>query len=329
MRIVIEDDAFRDADDLTLTSLIQKAISKKCYLSVRNENGKYFTRWRENASNAAISALDTAQAWDLFDASVFRTITVIVGNSNDRSWFSHPPRISLSETLALIETPFRILLENGRYDRAFLLAMCSDDDHDLLLRLESERRLAFVGAGGIDELRELVNETYSRESVRHLRCWALFDSDAPSPGAVSKSACDTGQALDEAEIPKHMLQRRAIENYIPNGTLGVWAYSAPGSRKERVAKLEALARMTPDQRAHYHMKSGFSPTPTAGEEALFKNLSDPDRVALKDGIGKKLSDLYREVERDKLRRHIKADRSDVELTGPITSLIEMLRVPHG
>lgn len=329
MRVILEDDAFNGADELALTGLIHRSISKKCYLGVRNESGKYYTRWKAGASSAVVSALDIVQAWDLFDASVFRTITVCVGGSNDRSWFGRPPRISLSETLALIDTPFRILLENGRYDRAFLLAMSNDDDHDLLLRLENERRLVFAGGGGIDELRELVNETYSRETVRHLRCWALFDSDAPSPGAVSKSAHDTAQALDEAEIPRHMLQRRAIENYMPRGTLGVWAYIMPGSGKDRVAKLEALVRMTPDQRAHYHMKSGFSLTPTADEQTLFKNLSDADRIVLKDGIGKRLSDLYRDVERGKLRRHIKADGSDVELTGPISSLIEMLRVPHG
>lgn len=329
MRFILQDEAFADPDDFAITSLVQKGLSKKCYISAPHANSKHFAAWSSGVDPKILTAIRTLTEWDLLDATVFRTTTVHIGSAVDNAWFSQPPRISIAQALELAETPFRVLLENGRYDKAFLLAMCDDDDHDLLVRLESQKRLMFIGPGGIDELREVVRETYGVEKGRHLRCWAMFDCDAPSPGAYSKAALATAEACDDADIPRHMLQRRAIENYLPNGTLNTWAYDSPTAKTVRLQKVEAVARLTPDQRAHYHMKQGFPTNPTEAETLLFADLTDADRTLLAEGLGKRLSDLYREVQREKLRRHIRAGQTEVELAAPIAKLVEMLRVPHG
>lgn len=328
MRLIIQDEAFIEADDLAITSLVHKGLSKKCYISVPHPGGQ-FTAWCARVDAKIVTAIETLTEWDLLDAAMFRTVTIHVGAATDDAWFAQPPRISVAQALELVETPFRILLENGRYDKAFLLAMCGDDDHDLLVRLEREKRLMFIGPGGIDELREVVRETYSGEKGRHIRCWAMFDCDAASPGAYSSAALATAGVCDEADIACHMLQRRAIENYLPNGTLNTWAYSSASTKLERIPKVEALFRLTADQRSHYHMKNGLSEKPTDEEALLFGGVPQQDRDLLTEGFGRKLSDLYREIPRDKLRRHIRAGQTDVELAAPIAKLVEMLRVPHG
>lgn len=102
-------------------------------------------------------------------------------------WFGAPPRLSMRLAIELVDTPFKILVENGRFDRAFLLAMCSDEHRAFLEGLEAQRRLAFHGAGGIDELRESVNDQFIKDQVRHLKYWAIFDSD-PKEGRVGNLA---------------------------------------------------------------------------------------------------------------------------------------------
>jgi hypothetical protein len=104
----------------------------------------------------------------------------------------------------------------------------------------------------------------------------------------------------------HLLEKRAIESYLPHTVLRRFDSSA--LFKEKV---DSLFRMTAEQRRHYHMKAGFrlkdNPSPTkaeyqaspdvqAGEKALFASVPCADWNQLSGGFGKRLSSIFTEVE---------------------------------
>ncbi|MGE7199475.1 hypothetical protein [Brevundimonas naejangsanensis] len=189
--------------------------------------------------------------------------------------------------------------------------------------------MIFDGGGGIGDLRKKVEDQVSAHPYRSVRYWALFDSDAPAPGIRSTEATLAANACVKSGIKHHVLDRRAIENYLPKGALYDWVSETPRKAAERRKKADAFYRLSPDQRAHFHVKSGFTKPPCEHERSLFKEVSELDRATLASGVGKKVAELYGTMDPRRLRSFVEKEGSDKELRPAIAELIEMLRVPNG
>lgn len=180
-----------------------------------------FEAWRQKLADPHLQdEIELALAEGLQRATVGpRRSTVIV--SATPALGHYPP----DEALLLLGYPFRVLLENGRNDRDFLLAYASADTRVYLRDAEEQGWLLFETAGGITEIKARLEEIRKMSWAR-LRFFCLVDSDAKQPGIPSAVAESVRTVLGEiaADIPLpadqvgklgKVLERRAVENYLP------------------------------------------------------------------------------------------------------------------
>lgn len=330
MKLVLTDSLFQGGDDLSVLSLLQRSLAKRCYIQVRSPQSHTYLRWREALSQTRRRAWDNQLEWTDRDSAVYRLATVEVVEGIVSDWAASPPKLNPSDALNLVDTPFKILLENGRYDRAFFLAMTPSVHRPFLQWLEDSDQLVFLGAGGLGELRMLVQEQIARKDHRRLTHWAMFDSDAGAPGVLSVDATATQDSCRAASVPCHVLERRALENYVPKAALYDWTTSERRQTPRRRALIDAFCRMTTDQRRHYHFKSGFSQTSGPAETALYAGVSGADRATLSDGVDKKaIGRLFATATQDRIWAQVERDGSGAELLPSLRHLMEILRVPYG
>lgn len=149
-----------------------------------------------------------------------RVLTVRVKPDTARQFTGDCLELDPSTALALLGRPLRVLLENGRNDRRFLLAFAGGDQRNALERAEQQGWLVFETAGGITELKvraESVKEQLGRlgqdlEASRSeqdrenclelLRTMMISDSDArelPAKDHRSTEAATIAECLDKLE----------------------------------------------------------------------------------------------------------------------------------
>lgn len=222
--------------------------------------------WEHWARNLPRNLADEVlHAWDLGEArsSVgqaslqLRVCADVVCNLRGRPIVATP-----DVALALLGRPLRILLENSRNDRAFLLAFCDRETKRIFLHAEREGWLVFDTAGGIGEIKVRLSSILDGLSERPaqaeaLRTLYLCDSDARELGKPSEEAEHVQKCLDvlHAEFARHLdqagwlgwvLTRRAAENYAPAGDVLRWATLKHGP-KEASALIDKAR--TPEGRA--------------------------------------------------------------------------------
>jgi hypothetical protein len=142
-----------------------------------------------------------------------------------------PLVVTPSEALALLGRPLRVLLENGRNDRAFVLAFADRASHDALRKAEREGWIVFETAGGIGELLVRIRAAPEGEPREAFRTLYRCDSDARAPGHPTNQAATVQQKLGELSLryarrAGHfgaVLGRRAAERYAPPGDVVAWA----------------------------------------------------------------------------------------------------------
>lgn len=163
------------------------------------------------------------------------------------------------DCLTFLAQPFSVIVENEWFDGAFILWMARALKRDALISAYRANRFVFRHAGGKGSLERsasvLSRGVWPAPNGRHsraMRLWAcaVLDNDAKYPGHVPNADLISGLAPWVAFV--HELARRSIESYIPHTALS--RYDRSGFFKDRV---DALFRLTPDQRRHYHMKNGL------------------------------------------------------------------------
>lgn len=207
--------------------------------------------------------------------------------------------LRVEEAERLIREPFRVYVENDDADRDFLLTFANAEQFRKISELEYENFLSFEHCGGITELPKKVAKYVQKHPTNHLNCSAIFDSDAPAPGMVSHHASSAKMNCDNIGISSHILQRRAIENYLMRGWLETWVNrSTRSSRSQKLEVFKCFCKLTLEQRSHYHMKNGLKADQAQinnGTVTLYAGLSASDIVTLNDGFGTSLAaDLYAE-----------------------------------
>lgn len=173
----------------------------------------------------------------------------------------HPLTLTPREALNVLGRPLRVLLENGRYDRGFVLAFADAATHKTLVDAEQAGWLVFETAGGIAELVARAEDAATNPTPREVfRAMYLCDSDAREPGKPEAPAVAIDKALVELGVQYHrasthfgrVLARRAAENYAPPGEVLTWARNRYGARA-----FELIQRATtPEGRAQLRIATG-------------------------------------------------------------------------
>jgi hypothetical protein len=138
--------------------------------------------------------------------------------------------LSPKEALSLLGRPLRVIVENARNDRRFILAFADSSTRDVLGQAEKNGWLVFDSAGGIGELEKRI-ETVDTTPLDALRSMYLCDSDAKKPQERTPTAQKILEwfALLEGEYSRQpkffgqVLERRAAENYAPPARVFSWA----------------------------------------------------------------------------------------------------------
>jgi hypothetical protein len=254
-------------------------------------------------------------------------------------------QLCLPDALRLLQTPLGVMVENRRADWRFLLALAPLAQRDHLRRALDRGWLEILHAGGLGEmkawLKDLVEQPFASASnaARLLRLWVMFDRDADpadrsQPSRASLAMKDLCQSAPERPWPlgHHQLDRRTIENYLPETALRRWQSDksgAEGTKRRKMADaLCKLRRDKPQAARQYNMKSGLladlSPAvrkeveekarriQDADLDPLFHGLSDTDRGALKNGFGKNIAAYLEHASEADFRREFERNRAPGE-----------------
>lgn len=138
------------------------------------------------------------------------------------------PSVSLDRALMLCGYPYRVLLENGRTDRDFLLA-AAGAHRNALADASKKGWLLFETAGGKEEVKKRLEELQTQTCARE-RFFCLVDSDAKDPEHTSDTSARVQEDINAIgttirvapnKVGK-ILTRRASENYLDIHAFQSW-----------------------------------------------------------------------------------------------------------
>jgi len=187
-----------------------------------------------------------------------------------------PVKLPIDMIEAFVGHRLDLILENARNDWGFLNKLVPPDWQRQWKQAIDEHWIAAQGAG-ITEIPKLIREQISCDPVRRLRTWVMFDRDSRTSNHFSADATKAQTECTQWGIPHHVLERRAIENYIPERALFDWAkrQSRSNDRDKKVACVKAYRAMTAEQRHHYNVAEGFQK-----DAKSHKQLDDETRKAV-------------------------------------------------
>jgi hypothetical protein len=295
MKVDIPEILFLDfANSSMLFSLSRFAWEEKHRLFIVEDGSGAYQAWLDAYPEV------TREEWELVTDLSIRsealepsTLSILLSETEEADWGSIVAKVPISDGLNLLRAQFEVFVENARNDRAFLMSMATPEQRSKLAEHEAKDGVRFNGAGGIGEMKVLLEtERYRRASARYLT-WVAHDSDALQPGAPSDQAQAVGNVCEALGLKHYMLERRAIENYLPLPSLEAWARSKP---LKRLKLFRAYSRLSDQQRWHFNLKGGFHDDSPRAHEAgsLYDDLSEAAKISLATGFGKRIGELYGE-----------------------------------
>lgn len=261
MRVVLDRSLFeRNTDfEVFLSDLVGMVIRRGHRLDTRPGWGTaeakgLLERWEQHTSRKHYRrlrlALDTAPApW----IAASRELQLVITASGPINIPQNSRRFEMpagDDVLRWVEKPLQIVVEDQNDDWRFL-TLCVDPDWSALLqRAIHEGWIRPTHGGGTGSIKRLVTnlQTTPLERVRY---FILTDSDRPCPGALMGDIHEINRICSDF-IPFHPLNRRAIENYVPDAALDRWAAISI----DRQVWLAAFRSLSEPQRHYYKLKPG-------------------------------------------------------------------------
>ncbi|MBB5761395.1 hypothetical protein HNR01_001007 [Methylorubrum rhodesianum] len=327
MRVLIADDVFGNPEnEVALNTILHIAVRKRCYLDAYQANGQGFAAWYQKLGKVHQQAWNDVSSWSVRDSGLYRLRTWIVTGTPDRQ--ATPPRFTLEDAIGRVTRPMRIWIENDRNDRQFWLSHMRSDVRQFFLDMEQQRLVQFDSRGGLGELRMALQELFTRSIIDKHDSMVLFDSDAGTPGNISAEAALMTEFCQQASLRHHCLSRRAIENYIPKSALYAWVFEKGGKERGRRKKIvDAFFRMTPEQRYHFRLKSGWDSSPSPPVSALYSSVATADHMTLAQGIAGDIAMVY-VTHHASIEAWAVRDGMDQGVQKTVDQLADWIRVPY-
>ena len=154
-------------------------------------------------------------------------IKCVVSNQNNKENFN------LEEAIVLLREPFWIILENNKNDENLIKSIVfhfDNTDNKYLTDCIKNRWIQFDNAGGCSNVKNLIKgrlksfENLSAQNGttlnKYYRAFVVLDSDKDFENQDVKQDYNTLIAyLGEININFHILEKRAMENYMPDEVL--------------------------------------------------------------------------------------------------------------
>lgn len=189
----------------------------------------------------------------------------------------HACIVDLAQAIRAVTLPLHIMLENQLNDAAFLRTVMPPVWQAKLAAWESSGELRYVQAGGITEMKKLLD--FHRRDANALRTFGLpsriwllthfliYDHDGKSKGSIGEGARALEKVLNKTEISRHRLWRRTQENYLPIATLHKIIAAKGNAPSEKAVIKGAVVQFANLPNAERH----YAELPRLGESAYFKN----------------------------------------------------------
>ncbi|EID4388071.1 hypothetical protein [Vibrio vulnificus] len=322
MLVELDKSVFVERYSSELDYILQSGIQGFIYVNFDIEDPDV-EEWLKSNNEDWYGVLDTY----LSDSSSFKIENIVIVKDIEESNFdSEIPIVTPSDGVIISKKPIELYLENSRNDKNFIKLILNQDERDLFSRLENNELLSF-SSGGVDELYQILCGNVSKKGRRNKR-FVLIDSDATAPNAISSSATKIKEHCQENNIFHHILERRAIENYLPI------QYLIEKLRPEHQVctnddykKYTTYLSMTREQRHHFHMKSGFKDQ-SCRNSGLY-DVECPNLQTLKEGFSKKYADKFLDSlsDYDKIHDIIRLDGESDELIAVSKKIMSYIRLP--
>lgn len=232
--------------------------------------------------------------------------TVRVETTAQPVWQDSMAVLALDDSLAVLNEPLGVLVENAANDWSFLLGIMRRSERERLQRAVTQRWVEPVHGGGQTLQRQLEARLASPTSA--LRTFVLFDSDRLHPREFAsnwtpdrpghrRAACPAfeWERIVSQSLPCRywMLRRRFIESYMPKEELPIGAAQATPSDA-----FERFAEMSRDQRWYFNMKHGFfgdNRRHDSDRRCDLYSTAIMTNPALQGGFGEELANHYAEA----------------------------------
>mgnify|MGYP003668476724 CR=1 FL=1 len=329
MRVELASDLFPNpSSELHIHAICCLAFDGRHRLIIEDDQSPSFQKWLNSMSQPIQSQWSIAlKNGYLFEAREPARRKLRVSDRPLSDWGKPIPDLTPSDAADYLTKPFRAVLEDWKSDRAFLIAVAQPEFREALQALERLGSLTFENGGGISNQAVKLKTDGALGSRETSRLWAMFDSDALSPGMPSNQAKFLEGVCQTHGIVHHRLTRRCIESYLPLDELRGWAYSKAKEAPARRPVFEAFLKLRDDQRHHFNLKAGFRGDEKRDDRTnavpLYHDLDPGVRAALDTGFGGSIAEIFQSsfVDETVLRR----DGSWAELNTMVRTLIELVR----
>jgi len=166
---------------------------------------------------------------------------------------------TVEEGITYLTMPLTIVLENELNDGHFVEAIISkflpNDKKIDVGQYKSNNWLVFDGAGGKVNIPSKVESRYQSCGYKKkmLKLYVIFDSDKKFLGDSDKNV-SLKEKLDELSIPHHELEKRSIENYIPEELFR----EEPFYCKANSEWIDAYSYLSEQQKDYISIAGGYS-----------------------------------------------------------------------
>lgn len=302
MRVVIEDEVFATpSNTLALTQLLHFAVIGRHTILTRpdfqRETDSAANRWLARQSQELreefLYGLEVSLQNEVKDFE--RDIAINIAPAPLECAVDKTPPTTLCLPLAaaniLLSRPLRLMVENDRNDRAFILMMLPATWRQLFERYEANQWVEFSSGGGLGELKKSLGLLVDQPAYERSRRVAIFDSDAREPKKPSRTSEDVRAQCKDLDVACHQLARRAAENYLPLPALLAWSERRPANTAPRRC-LQGYLSLNVEQRQHFNMRKGLRQDAKSGESSLYRDLPEEHRANLHEGFGDDVRSLF-------------------------------------
>lgn len=268
MWIEIKDDIFESVDDGNLTYLL------KILFDMPKGSQNHRADLLVNIGNIidspifqGLSSTDQGLIEDsvkLFSYEENITVKYKVSNAEKECY-------NLEEATAFFQEPLWIVVENSMNDSNFVKAIIHhfDDSKKFLIDCLNNRWVQFANAGGSAAKHEINNKLtafdslaarYSSKNEKYFKGFVIMDGDRDYPQQdVKDEYIKLCEFLDFKNIKWHILEKRAMENYMPDETIAdiknIKSTSTRHDDRKCIEWINVYQLLSNDQKNHLKFQS--------------------------------------------------------------------------
>lgn len=131
---------------------------------------------------------------------------------------------NVSDGIKFFNSPLMIILENSDNDGYFIDAILREfkTKSKTIKRFKAENWVRYAMGGGSDNIIHYVEaeKRHFNGDIRFLKFFVLIDSDLEYPHTPNTKRRRLEDYFNQNSIPYHILEKREIENYLPDNLLG-------------------------------------------------------------------------------------------------------------